>query len=146
MAFQTQPLVYEAFADNNAKVKQASIRVAVAVDYDTAEAAITAAWEGLANGTPKEKGTTDREVNPVRVIGIKASDSNHKWRISYRDTVTGNVESHTIPTANYLLRATDSDALDTTLDAYTDIVAAVNTYYRSSRGNAVVFVSCMYEG
>lgn len=146
MALTNQPMVQLGLADNNAKVRSTSIRVAVATDYDTAESDIVGAWMGLVNGSKKEQGTYDRDIETNRVIGIKASDSNHKWRISYRDNTTGRVESHTVPTANYMLRGTDTDELDTTLAAYTDLVAAVNTYYRSSAGNAVTFVSCVYEG
>lgn len=147
MALTNQPMVTLGLADNNAEVKTTSVRVAVAMDYDTAESAIAAAFMGIVNGTKKEQGTYDRDYDNNRVIGIKASDVGHTWTITHRDTVTGRLGTIKVPTANGLLRKDASDELDPTSEAYTDLVAAVNTYVRNSQtGNAVVFESCIYNG
>ena len=146
MALSNQPQVILGLADNNAKVGTVSVKVAVAMDYDTAESSIAAALMGIVNGAKKEQGTYDRDYDTNRVLGIKASDKGHTWVITGRDTVNGRLTTWRIPTANGLLRKDASDELNPTLEAYDALVTAVETYFRSNDGNSVVFESCVYNG
>lgn len=146
MALVDKPLLTLAFADNNAKVGAVSFALDVQNDYDTAESALRIAVTGVVNGSLKEHGVYDRTIEENRVIGIKASDKGHKWRLTVRDTVTGRIETYGIPTANYLLRGTDTDEMDMTLPSAQALKTAVETHMVSTVFNPVVFVSCMYEG
>lgn len=146
MALTNQPQVILALADNNAKVGSVSVKVEVALDYDTAESAIAAALMGVVNGAKKEQGTYDRDYDNNRVLGIKVSDKGHTWVITARDTVNGRLTTWRVPTANGNLRKDASDELDPTLAASTALVTAVNTYFLSNDGNPVIFESCVYNG
>ena len=147
MALENQPLFTIGLSDNNAKVGTASVRLEVTTDYDTAESATAAAIMGIVNGSKKEQGVYDRDIDPNRLIGSGVSDKGHTWKVVARDVTTGRLFSVTIPTANGNLRKTASDELDPTLTAYTNLVTNVNTYWRHPvTGNAVVFESCTYNG
>ncbi len=149
MALTANPLLTFATSDNNAEVGSVSVRVAPIVgdDYSTVLTATVSVFTALVNGTPKEKGVYDRLIDTNRLIGAAASDKGHKWRITFRDNVTGRLGNVTVPTANPLLRRTASDDLDSTLTVYSDLVTNVNTYWKHPvTGNAVTFESCVYEG
>lgn len=145
MAMADRPLFQFATSDNNAKVGSVSFPLTESADYDLAETALTAALEGIVNGLTKEHGVYDRTIDNGRLLAPKAADKNHAWRISVRDTVTADIDTFKVPTANYLLRADDSDAINKTLPAYATLKSAVETHVRSRNDNPVVLVDVMYE-
>lgn len=146
MAIAASPLFTIATSDNNASVGSVSFRVAVLADYAVPEGALTIAIMGVVNGVKKEQGVYDRQIDDLRLIGPNTSDKGHKWRVTYRDIVTGRLESKTIPTANPLLRKPASDAMDTAAPAYTALKNAIETHVQSSVGNDVLLESVVYEG
>jgi hypothetical protein len=145
MAMADKPLFTFATSDNNAKVGAVSFPIEEAADYGTVENALTAALEGIVNGLTKEHGVYDRTWDNARLLGPKASDKSHSWRITVRDTINGRLDSYKVPTANYLLRADDSDGINITLPAYATLVTAIEANVVSSEGNPVVLVSVIYE-
>lgn len=146
MSLLLNPLFTIATSDNNAEVGAVSFAIDGGADGDTLQSAGITAIMAMVNGTQKEHGIYMRSIDPLRLIGAAASDKGHKWRVTFRDTVTGRLETKTIPTANGTLRLTASDAMNPALSAYTGFKTWLETYATSSAGNAVVLESIVYEG
>lgn len=146
MALAQSPMVTVATSDNNAEVGSVSFRIDVALDYAGPKLSIRNAVMATVNGLEKENGVYDRFTDDLRLLGPQTSDKGHKWRVTYRDNVTGRLESKTIPTANPLLRKTGSDEMDPLNAAYTGLKTAIETNVRHSQtGNAVTLESVIYE-
>lgn len=147
MALAASPMITIATSDNNAEVGSVSFRTPVVADYAPAVLAMRNAVMGVVNGLEKEKGAYDRVIDDLRLIGPSTSDKGHKWRVTYRDSVTGRLESKTIPTANPLLRKVGSDEMDPANAAYTALKTAIElNVVHSQTGNAVILESVVYEG